>query len=103
MFHDFYVHPVTSSFKYIIYRLRYIVYELKKESSSIFKGALGNSHYWHNGQKFPSLSLDRNMVEGSLKAAGCRILEWKELERCCPVEDKPADHSAVFYCLALKI
>lgn len=69
----------------------------------VIQGALENSHYWLNNSKFPSVSLNRSLVEAALKEAGCKVLEWKELERCCPVEDKPADHSAVFYCLSTKI
>ncbi|XP_057375410.1 nicotinamide N-methyltransferase-like [Daphnia carinata] len=69
----------------------------------IVQGALENSHYWHNNQEFPSVVLNRAIVESSLTDAGCQAVDWKELARCCPQQEKPADHSAVFYCLARKI
>jgi len=68
------------------------------------KGALGNTHYMlSNGQRFPSLSLCRKDIESALASAGCQLVNWKELPRCCAPEDKPADHSGVFFCLAQKI
>ncbi len=70
---------------------------------NINKGALGNSHYWHNNHQFPSVPLSRVMVESALAGAGCAPVDWKEMARCCPPQDKPADHSAVFYCLARKM
>ncbi|KAK4007523.1 hypothetical protein OUZ56_012680 [Daphnia magna] len=69
----------------------------------VVQGALGNSHYWHNNHEFPSVVLNRAIVESALADAGCQTVEWKELARCCPQQEKPADHSAVFYCLARKI
>ncbi|XP_046639230.1 nicotinamide N-methyltransferase-like [Daphnia pulicaria] len=68
----------------------------------VVQGALGNSHYWHNNHQFPSVTLSRAVVESAVKKAGCLLVDWRELARCCPLQNKPADHSAVFYCLARK-
>nr|CAH0104331.1 unnamed protein product [Daphnia galeata] len=75
---------------------------LRPEGFLVIQGALGNSHYWHNNHQFPSVTLSRAVVESAIKNAGCLVVDWRELARCCSPQDKPADHSAVFYCLARK-
>ena len=77
-------------------------FSLKNKKQKTKQGALGNSHYWHNNHQFPSVTLSRAVVESALKNAGCLVVDWRELARCCSPQDKPADHSAVFYCLARK-
>jgi len=77
---------------------------LRPSAYLILQGALGNTHYMlSNGQRFPSLCLNRKDVESALASAGCILVSWKELARRCPPQDKPADHSAIFFCLARKI
>lgn len=70
-------------------------------SSPPLQGALGNSFYLVEEERFPSVSLTHGMISESLYSAGLSEVRWHHISRQCPL-DKMADHTGCFFVLARK-
>ena len=66
-------------------------------------GALGESHYYVGGARFPAISLSREILEDAVRSqTDLELLSWRQMERLSDKMTKPTGHSGVYYLCARK-
>ena len=66
-------------------------------------GALGESHYYIGGDRFPAISLSREILEEAIRSqADLDLVYWREMERVTDKLTKPTGHSGVYFLCARK-
>ena len=66
-------------------------------------GALGESHYYIGGTRFPAISLSREILEEAIRSQPyLDLVYWREMARVSDKLTKPTGHSAVYFLCARK-
>ena len=66
-------------------------------------GALGESHYYIGGTRFPAISLSREILEEAIRSqADMDLVYWRQMARVSDKLTKPTGHSGVYFLCARK-
>ena len=63
---------------------------------------MGNNWYDLGNTKFPSVSLNKSLLEEAMTLAGFKVLDVETLNRKTSFDSKPADHDGVFFIIGQK-
>ncbi|KAF2365223.1 Methyltransferase NNMT/PNMT/TEMT, partial [Trinorchestia longiramus] len=68
----------------------------------IMAGALDNTHYVLGSKNFPSVALSEAIVGRAIALCHLTLVLYRSLPRTTHPDQKPADHSGVFFAVAMK-